>query len=475
MNIFNMNGTRIIKWMLVLLVFCTVSMSNYNACVAECIVPDAEESTLQYNEFIVGISESDAKMFQDDNLEFVSEGVYLTDSYAEVNKIIQSGKASYVEPNYVASLFSDEQLSDSWHFDAVEASFAHEYDLKGKGVKVAIIDSGIDIENADLRDANISTGYDYINESVQSGDPLYHGTKVAQIIAADNNEIGITGIAEETEIIPLRCFSDSGSATIAVLSRAIIDAVDVYHCDVINMSWGIKTNSQTLYEAIKYANSKGVVLVAAIGNVSSKYPQGTVVYPAAYPEVISVSSMDSDYKIASTSLRNGSATVCAPGADISFTDKNGNIVKDSGTSFACPCITAEIAILMQLAPFVNPEDVMELLKTRAKPIGNLDYDDGYGYGFLKLDSLIDTPWSKISSNDGQLLAAGWNLDNRGMYIAMTAYNAEGRMLISEIEKIESNNYYEQIEMQLPDSWEVLRLFNFDMKYTPLCMPVDLIK
>ena len=130
-------------------------------------------------------------------------------------------------------IYPEETAEHGWSYEAVAAGTAAAYGLTGSGVRIGLIDSGVDPDNPDLQNAVIGEGYDYILGTSEMCDDIHHGTSVAQVICGDANSLGVSGIAPDAEIIPLRCFSKSDGGDVMMLSQVIYDAVDVYHCDII--------------------------------------------------------------------------------------------------------------------------------------------------------------------------------------------------------------------------------------------------
>lgn len=403
---------------------------------------EATGNIYEYDGFLVGLSEEQTvHLFSDMEalaLEPVSDTVYWVQDWEDVERLSSIVPVTYVEPNYIATLFDEESeqptpVTIGWPYEAVSAGYAAQHDLTGQGVRIAIIDSGVDLNNSDLQNAAIGEGYDYILQTSQMCDTVYHGTKIAQIISGDQNNAGLAGIAPSTEIIPLRCFSATSGGTVKMLAQAIYDAVDIYQCDIINMSWGLNVNSETLKTAVDYAYEAGTILVAAAGNVSSRYPQGTKMYPASYDEVISVSSVDAALSPSATSQANECVFLCAPGENIPFVDADGAIVQDSGTSFSSPCVAAGIALLLQLAPTMDSEAVFSILEERAVDLGDEGIDTAYGHGLLRLDALIGQTWNWMPTpkegEEAQVFPRllGWCVNSGGSQVLLGSYNQDGQM------------------------------------------------
>ena len=257
-------------------------------------------------------------------------------------------------------------------------------------------------------------------------DDLGHGTDIVQIIAGDGDD-GAAGVARGAEVVVLRCFSESGGGTVRLLVQAITDAVDMYGCNVINMSWGVKAKSEALYRAIRHAYEAGAILVAAAGNVEAQFPQGTLVYPATWGEVIGVGAVNDDLSVAGYSQKTEAVTVCAPGTVGALVGRNGEISLKYGTSYAAPCIAAMAAIVKGLAPFMEPEDILALLRSRAEDLGDAGYDTAYGYGFLRIDRLLAEPWRAVRYDNDEPVLYGWQISDGGSRVLIAIYDDAGRL------------------------------------------------
>ena len=418
----------------------------------------ASAKDAEYEGYIVKI-ENTASLFSDigaDGVQWLWEDTYIADSEHALNKLLSTGNVSFYEPNYVASLFDVD--SDGWAYDTLAADYPACYGLDGGGVRVAVIDSGVDLTNSNLEDAHIQTGCDYIENTDRMTDDLYHGTKVTQIIAGDADGNAVTGIARGASVVPLRCFSQTDGGTAAMLAQAIRDAVDVYHCDIINMSWGMPNESQILHEAIQYAADAGAILIAAAGNVSWQYPQGTVMYPAAWDEVIGVGAVSRSLAVSNYSQRTEAVYVAAPGEKLTFVNEIGRTVTDSGTSFAAPCIAAEAAVLKQLAPWLDGDDVMRLIQERAVDLGETGFDTAFGWGITPLDSLLSDHWGTLIGGE-PVKVGGWRLGDGSMVAA--EYDEDGKML--SFRAAESSAIWD-----VCDETAYVKLFWVDDGYKPLC-------
>ncbi|MBQ3378426.1 MAG: S8 family serine peptidase [Clostridia bacterium] len=413
-----------------------------------------------------------------DKLSFVADNIYKTDDPDYAALLLRCGQAIYVEPDYTATLcdLEDEaEICDGWPYEAMNVAYADSVGLDGSGVCIGVIDSGVDLLNPDLKNANICAGYDYVENTTQMKDDVYHGTKVMQMICGDKNELGVTGMARGAKIVPLRCFSATKNPNVSNLVKIIDDAVNVYGCDVINMSWSVDVKSAALYNAIERAYSAGVVLVAASGNVSSGAPQGTVLYPAAYEHVLGVSSVNKALSYVSSAQHTVAVDVCAPGAYITFTGADEESITSTGTSFAAPCVTAAAAVILQLAPDMDNADMLWLFKERAIDLGDEGYDNYYGCGFISFDKLIDTHWEKaVPLGDDSFMISSWIISPGGGYIMYASYNDDGKMTgLSVYEEKGDFGYKKKIVTNDVEN-EKTTLFYLDKNYAPISQSVEAV-
>jgi len=240
----------------------------------------------------------------------------------------------------------------------------------GKGVRVGIIDTGVDINHPDLKDNVKMTGW--VLDCQNIIDDNGHGTHVAGTIAALDNDIGVVGVAPKVEIYSVKAFTKSGRGNVSDVIEALNWCVQ-NKIQVINMSFGFK-NSKALEKAIKEAYKRNIVLVAAAGNSGGT---NNVMYPAGYPEVIAVAASNSDDKVAWFSSGGPQVDVMAPGAGILSTYKNGEYKTMSGTSMACPHVTAACALILSMSN-LDPKGVKEVLVNTARDLGYSKKKQGAG-------------------------------------------------------------------------------------------------
>ncbi len=215
-----------------------------------------------------------------------------TESVAQVRKAFKKNPdILLVEPNTYGVFLSepnDPYWEEQWYLPNIDAPAAWDKSL-GTGVIIGLIDSGVDLDHEDLAQNILPDGRDFGDGDDDPDDELGHGTQVCGVIAAiQNNDTGISGIAPESMILPLKVNrGGSGIVQEDAVAAAIVYAAD-YGAQIINLSLGWNDGeSQIVIDAITYAVEKGVLLVAAAGNES-----GPVFFPANQEEVIAVSATE---------------------------------------------------------------------------------------------------------------------------------------------------------------------------------------
>ena len=276
---------------------------------------------------------------------------------------------------------------DDWGLLATNIQAAHDAGFTGKGVKVAIIDSGIGPHD----DVKVSGGYNFYNQNNDLTDKYGHGTHVAGIVAGKKY-----GVAPDAEIYSLRVIHDDGSLD-AMDGFNIADAINwaVDHdIDIINLSLSI-TPMNGVQRAIERAEKEGVLVVAAAGNVyltdelGPLYPD-YIMYPARLGNVVSVGAVDSNLNHFCMSQVGHALKVVAPGVNIknaiSNTDKftDGKAYTNmSGTSMAAPYVSGILALMKQAYPNLPPIRLRHMLYENAKDIGEPGFEFQFGHGLAQ--------------------------------------------------------------------------------------------
>lgn len=275
--------------------------------------------------------------------------------YAEPNYIIKADATPSDWP-YSFSEWRDVDLQDAWTYVSTHSANAK--------VRIAVVDSGVDLDHTELVDVLIP-GYDFANDDSEPEDDAGHGTRVTGIIGAKaNNSIKACGVAwnNNIEIMPLKFMRQDGSGTTGYTSDAIeaINYAVNNGAKIINASWGFDSYSRSLEDAINYARSRGVLFVCSAGNNSTNNDE-VAHYPSNYKidNVIAVAAMNRYGELASFSNYGYySVHVAAPGSSLTTTDLNNAITSyASGTSFASPFVAGIAAMVFSENPSIGYSEV----------------------------------------------------------------------------------------------------------------------
>lgn len=252
-----------------------------------------------------------------------------------------------------------------WGVERINAYHAWPMTM-GKGVKVAVIDTGIAYDHPALS-RNYRGGVNILSPLFSPYDYNGHGTHVAGTIAARKNPTSVIGVAPRAHLYAVKAFNRKGSANLSDLLTAINWCID-NRMQVINMSFGMDKMSEALKRAIQKAHHHGIVMVAAAGNQGKS---GKLEFPARYPETIAVTATEKNDQLASFSNRGSGVRLAAPGDKIVSSWINGGTRELSGTSMAVPHVVGTVALMMALEPNLTPADVDTILNHTRTPIRQL--------------------------------------------------------------------------------------------------------
>lgn len=250
-------------------------------------------------------------------------------------------------------------------------------------------------------------GYNFMNDTADIVDQNGHGTGVASIVAANtNNGLGMAGVNWSAKLMILKALNSAGGGEYAIVAKALRYAAD-NGANVINMSFGTYFDSTELSTAVDYALSKGVTIVAAAGNNN----QNQLLYPAAYPKVISVGAVDSSGQRASFSNYGNNLDVMAPGLNVLMANYVGNnsYAYGSGTSFAAAHVTGLASLMLSRNPALFPAQVESIIKSTTSNYGNANE---YGSGIVNAASALgsaqiaDQITARITASSAQAIADG---------------------------------------------------------------------
>lgn len=282
----------------------------------------------------------------------------------------------WAQPNYLRHVqvaSNDPLFGQQWGLQKIQAPNAWDINTGSSSVVVAVIDTGVDLKHPDLQ-GKIVPGRNLLRPEDLPQDDGGHGTHVAGTIAATlNNNIGIAGVAPGVSIMPIKVLRSNGSGRDSNVAAGIRWATDS-GARVINMSFTGTDASPALSEAVAYAASHNVVLVAAAGNERSSAPT----YPAATEWAIAVAATETSDRRAFFTNYGNWIDVAAPGTRIvsTYWERGSTYQTDSGTSMASAHVSGVVALLLSVRPSLTLSEIEGILKATADP--NDDAELGAG-------------------------------------------------------------------------------------------------
>ncbi|MFC7321859.1 S8 family peptidase [Halobacillus campisalis] len=298
---------------------------------------------------------------------------------------------------------SDQKVSANaqkidWGYESINTNLSYNWGLTGKGINVAVIDTGIDEEHPDL---NIKGGKNFIDTSSSYDDDNGHGTHVAGVIGAKDNSIGIIGVAPQANLYALKALDREGEGWEAEIIAGVQWAVE-NKMDVINLSLTSCKSSEAMRRVLNEAEKDGISVVAASGNkllCSGEY-LNDVMYPARYSSVISVGAVDRNKERALFSYGGDSLDFVAPGESIYSTytgsqSGGGAYETLNGTSMAAPYVSGIIALHKQAFPNLSLGDIEQMMIDHSVDLGERGKDFKYGHGLIQS---LERPFLDVPTN-----------------------------------------------------------------------------
>lgn len=289
--------------------------------------------------------------------------------------------------SFLSSL-NDPLLNEQYAFNVMQIEEAWKINPGSSKIKIAILDTGVDLNHPDLKDKLVS-GKNIAEPNKTPMDDSGHGTHCAGIAAAasNNNEGGI-GVGGKCSIMPVKILS-YGSGTDDIIAEGIVWAAD-NGANVMTMSLGIYRSSKPIEDALKYALDKGITITASAGNKNQEFD---VHLPSTYPGVIEVASTDDKDQKSTFSNFGKKISVAAPGTAIMSTlptysvssKKPLNYGKLSGTSMASPHVAGLAGLILSQKPSLKPSEVTKIIQSTSKDLGESGWDKIYGHG--RVDAL----------------------------------------------------------------------------------------
>ncbi|HEX3047243.1 MAG TPA: S8 family serine peptidase, partial [Bacillota bacterium] len=307
-----------------------------------------------------------------------------------VERILRDSNQVFIaEPNYVYKAYgipNDPDYSKQWGLEKINAPAGWESNTGSSGITIAILDTGIDDTHPDLN-GKVLSGYNTILDTVGlPGDDHGHGTHCAGIAASlSNNNIGVAGVAWQCNLMAVKVLSSDGYGANDDIIEGIVWAVD-NGANVISMSLGGPGYSRLLQNAVDYALSQNVVIVAAAGNDSKLNDNN---FPSCFPGVISVGATNPKDGKASFSTESNSLFIAAPGERIYSTLPEQQYGYKSGTSMATPFVSGAVALIKsKFGAGIPVSQVFSQLKKTATDIGAAGWDQQTGWGRLNLPAAV---------------------------------------------------------------------------------------
>ncbi|GEN46324.1 S8 family peptidase [Alkalibacillus haloalkaliphilus] len=300
----------------------------------------------------------------------------------QANGLENHPQVEFVEENAEAEALSQ---TEPWGVPHVQGNDAQEEGHTGEGVSVAVLDTGIDNTHEDL---NVAGGYSVFDDA-ENSDPYYdangHGTHVAGTVAALDNDLGVIGVAPETDVYAVKVLDNNGSGSYAGIAEGIEWAIQ-NDMDIINMSLGGSQSSDILEDYTDLAYDEGSLVVAAAGNDGNRGGNNeTVGYPANYESAMAVAAVDENNDRATFSSTGDAVEIAAPGVDVLSTVPGDGYDSFSGTSMAAPHVAGVAAQVWQTKPELTNEELRSLLNDTALDLGPAHQ---YGHGLVQsLDAI----------------------------------------------------------------------------------------
>lgn len=328
-------------------------------------------------------------------------------------------------------------LRDQWPLQNIDAAEAWEITTGIPEIRVAVIDTGADYNHEDLadnilRDENGKIiGYDFIHDDADPLDDHGHGTHVSGTIAAvTNNAIGMAGMNWEAKIMPIKvCTAGGGCPMDAILSGIVFAADNGAH--VANMSLGGRRSYDIYDDAVRYADSKGTIIVAAAGNSNADTKNFA---PANHPMVIAVAATDPNDKKAGFSNWGETVDVAAPGTPILSLRARGGYVMMQGTSMASPHTAGLVSMIIAANPELtgNREEVLRIVRAAVDPYDSKVY---IGTGRINLAEAVrlaqEYDADAVPPHQERITYLAENLPEDGLHLLHYPYFQMGFMVTND--------------------------------------------
>ena len=338
---------------------------------------------------------------------------------AAIEALQRNPNVTVIEPD-VEVYALDAELDEAWGVKHIGAGTVHDSENEGYGIKVAVLDTGIDYTHPDL-DANYKGGWDFVNGDSDPMDDNGHGTHVAGTVAAEDDGSGVVGVAPGASLYALKVLDETGSgyfsAVVAALEWCVESGVQI-----TNNSYGSSQDpGELVKEAFDNAYAAGVLNVASAGNSGNPPGRGdNISYPAHWDSVIAVAATDQDDSRARWSSTGPSLELSAPGVAINSTLPGGGYGEKSGTSMASPHVAGTAALVWAADSSLTNEQVRVRLQDTADDLGALGWDSKYGYGLVDADEAADVEAPPSTGDTMHVASIDMTLKSTGPWVRAIA-------------------------------------------------------
>ncbi|NLB80739.1 MAG: S8 family serine peptidase, partial [Clostridiaceae bacterium] len=321
-----------------------------------------------------------------EDTEFIADDIEIKNN-DDISEFRDDGNIQYIEPDYpIRAQFLDTYPAS---FETINIQTMHEKEVYGDGIRIAILDTGINDFNGEI---DLAGGISFVPGINSYADDNGHGTAMAGIIAAQFNDYGLVGIAPNAEIYSVKIMDSRGNGNYSGIVQGLQWAVQ-NEMDIICMSFGGTNYSQILEDEISATAEAGILMIASAGNDGTE----DVNYPARYSQVLSIGSVNNEGVISEFSNRGEYVDVLAPGEDVSCVLYiNDAPTTVSGTSASAAHVVGAAALMWSESSSYNLEELTTFLCGSANSNGNLSK-----YGLIDVNnySVLQEYYSTIHPNE----------------------------------------------------------------------------
>jgi len=379
----------------------------------------------------------------DPTLFMVTGTQILSDPLAVCDQLYRTGLFEFVQPNCLrfvvpAATPNDPLFGTNWGLAKMSLPAAWDMTTGCSNIKIAIIDDGVQLNHPDLT-PNLLSGFDATPSGTNGGDlagEFRHGTNVAGIAAAKgNNGTGVTGVAYNCKIIPIRAYSTNSSGDVTTdqyIANAINHAVNVKGADILNMSWGIVASTYPINTAIESAlnnaasngrGTKGTVLIASVGNKGNNTISPL---PGNVSSVFVVgASRANDTRWSGSSYPPGQVDVVAPGPNVTTVSGSGYATgvgdSDIRTSWSAPAVAGIAALILSVNPNLTQSQVRRIIAETTDKVGGYTYNVGNGSTFSDLSHHNEMGYGRVNALKALEKAAGAPITGPGLICTNGGY------------------------------------------------------